>query len=92
MMRLCQHKAHSKMAQLAYRGKLYIVAESEFHDPTWSATDRKLFMMALAVQNPSTRAAYDEAIHVARMWIYEKRGCKYPAWSTRLQKIDSMMH
>lgn len=80
------------MAQLVYGGKLYIVPESEFHDPTWTATDRKLFMMALAAQNPSTEATYEKAIHVARMWIYEQRGCKYPAWSGALQKIDSVMH
>lgn len=78
------------MAHILFRGKLYIVAESEFHDPTWTPIERNKFMMALALQNPSNKSTYEQAIHIARMWIYRNRGCKYPTkWNTFLEFIDS---
>lgn len=80
------------MAQIFFRGKLYIVSDSEFHDPTWTHADRNKFMMVLALQNPTTKSTYEQAIHVARMWIYRQRGCKYPSkWTSILDSIDEYL-
>lgn len=69
----------------------YVIPTTEIHDVAWTAIDKQWFAWAVAAQEPNSVSAMHDAYNVARMWIYHRRGCGYPAeWTTRLAYLDSV--
>jgi hypothetical protein len=75
---------------LFFRGRLYSIPATEFHDPTWTRTERRTCITYVALQTPTTAETYTIALQIARMAIYIARGCTYPAkWTTAIAALHA---
>ena len=77
---------------IIYKDCLFIVDDSHLSDPSFTESDKRQIMMAVAVQEPATEDAYFQALKVAHMWVYRNRGCRYSDfWEKQITAVEKAL-